>query len=214
MVKDEEVNSTEPSPARAGRKRDPSRDVAILDATIEVLAEAGYAGLTVERVAAVAGAGKATVYRRWPTKTDLVLDAITRLDAGSLDPATLTDTGSLRGDLHALLSPHGDGDDGRRLRIMASLTSLLAEHPALGEAADQAVIGPWAAANRALIQRAIARGEIEPVGDLDTLARVVPTMAAYRVCIERRTIPSDYVASLIDGVLLPALGVKVPGRPT
>ena len=74
----------------------------------------------------------------------------------------------------------------------------------MGEAADSVVIGPWAQTNRALVPRAVDRGEIPPVRDLETLARVVPTMAAYRVSIERRRIPNDYIASLLDTVLLPA----------
>lgn len=204
-MRDRSASAADNRPIKAGRKRDPSRDVAILEATLDVLASSGYANLTVGKVATAAGAGKATVYRRWQTKTDLVLEAIARIDAQQLHVGALPDTGSLRGDLHALLKPHGRGDDERRLRIMAGLTSMLAEHPTLGEAADRAVIGPWAAVNRALILRAIERGEVEATANIDVLSRVVPTMAAYRACIERLPIPNDYIASLIDGILLPAL---------
>lgn len=198
---------SEPDRPRGGRPRDPSRDVAILDATLDVLADQGYGALTMDAVATTAGAGKATVYRRWATKADLVLEAVTRMDAGRLDPGSLPDTGSLRGDLDALLGSGDGGDAERRLRIMASLTSLLSESPALGEAADAAVIGPWAAANLVLIRRAIERGEIAPVGDPELLARIVPTLVAYRVCIQRLPIPNDFVATVIEQVLLPALGV-------
>lgn len=198
---------TNPPPGRAGRRRDPSRDVAILDAALDVLAEAGYAGLTMDAVAAAAGAGKATVYRRWDSKPALVLDAIRRLDAGVGDPAALPDTGSLRDDLAAVLARNDGSGDARRLRVMAGLTSMLAEHPALADAADAAIIEPWAAVNRVLIERAVARREIAAPLDIDALARLVPTMAAYRVCIQRKPIPNDYVASLIDAVLLPALGL-------
>lgn len=201
------MENADRQPARVGRKRDPSRDVAILDATLTVLADRGYAGLTIDLVAATAGAGKATVYRRWPAKADLVLDAVAHLDAGRTAPGVLPDTGTLRGDLHALLDRGNADRDERRMRIMAGLTSMIAEHPALGEAADTAVVGPWATANAALIRRAVERGEVSPRADVDTLARVVPTMVAYRACIQRLPIPDGYVASLIDRVLLPALGV-------
>ena len=67
---------TESEPAPPGRKRDPSRDAALLDATLEVLAEVGAEGLTMDLVAARAGAGKATIYRRWTSKTELILDAV------------------------------------------------------------------------------------------------------------------------------------------
>ncbi|MEG3632407.1 TetR/AcrR family transcriptional regulator [Micromonospora palythoicola] len=192
-------------PARVGRKRDPSRDVAILDATLDVLAEAGFRNLTIGMVAAAAGAGKATVYRRWPTKADLVLDAVSRLD-NQLGPGALPDTGTLRGDLHALLDS-SDGVDSRRFRIMAGLTSMLADHPGLGEAVDKAIIEPWATANLLLIQRAVARGEAAADADAAGLARVVPTMAAYRACVQRRPIPNAYIEGLIDHILLPALAI-------
>ena len=64
------------APAKLGRKRDHTRDPEILDATIDVLAECGYDGLTVDMVAARAKAGKATLYRRWPSNAELVMDAL------------------------------------------------------------------------------------------------------------------------------------------
>ena len=67
-------------PPQLGRKRDPSRDAKILEATLDVLAEVGAAGLTMDAVAARAGAGKATIYRRWTSKAELAFRGMPRSD--------------------------------------------------------------------------------------------------------------------------------------
>ena len=70
---------------RLGRKRDHTRDPEILDAALDVLAETGYDGMTIDMVAARAKAGKATLYRRWSSKTELVLDAVACMKSSDLD---------------------------------------------------------------------------------------------------------------------------------
>lgn len=199
-------------PARRGRKRDHTRDIAILDAALDVLADTGYAGFTIDAVVERAGVGRATVYRRWASKEALVVDALGRLDAETVGRREPADTGSLAGDLRAELASHPEQDDDRRLRIMAGVTSLLGEHPALADAANAAVVEPWVELNRVLLRRAAARGELAPGADIETLAWVVPAMATYRVGIQRKPIPTGYVAQLLDEVLLPAAGVSARVR--
>lgn len=190
-------------PARRGRRRDPSRDAVILDAALDVLSESGYAGMTTDVVAARAGVGKATMYRRWASKADLALDAVARLNAQSADFADLPDTGSLAGDLHAVLGSGTEADDDRRLRIMVGLTPMLAEDARLAEAISE----PWTTANTVFLRRAIDRGEIAADIDVETLAALIPTLATFRACIQRQPIPPEYIAKLIETVLLPALGL-------
>ena len=192
---------------RPGPKPDHSRDAVILDAALEVLAEAGYAGMTVDMVAARAKAGKATVYRRWDSKAQLVLDAIARLDLARPPADQLPDTGSLAGDFRALTVSFGTEDEARRLRVMAGLVSMLADDEGLADRANAAVVEPWVEVNRVLLRRAIARHEISSTTDVETLAWVVPAMATYRVCVQRKPIQTGYVAGLIDTVLLPAVGL-------
>ena len=86
-----------------GRKRDHTRDPEILDAALDVLAETGYDGMTIDMVAARAKAGKATLYRRWASKPELVLDAVACMKAKDLELDALPDTGTLRGDLVAMV---------------------------------------------------------------------------------------------------------------
>src|SRR3954467_1290919 len=97
---------TDGAPRKLGRRRDHTRDAEILDAALEVLAETGYDGMTIDMVAARAKAGKATLYRRWASKSDLVIDAVGCMKKGVYDLDNLPDTGSLRGDLLALIKPH------------------------------------------------------------------------------------------------------------
>src|ERR687883_1813354 len=92
--------SEAPRSPRGGRPRDPSRDSVIRAAILRLLAEVGYGNLTMDAVASEAGVGKATIYRRWRTKQDLVVDTISDLTRAE---ATAPDTGSLEGDLRALL---------------------------------------------------------------------------------------------------------------
>ena len=192
---------------KLGRKRDLTRDPAILDAALEVLAETGYDGMTIDMVAARAKAGKATLYRRWPSKAELVFDAIACMKQGEIDFDQLPDTGTLRGDLIAMIKAPTIKDAEKKLKIMAGLVSMLAKHPDLAEAANTVIVEPRARVNRLLMRRALERGEISPDCDIESLALVTPSMVSYRVLILRKPVTRDYLISLIDGVVLPACGV-------
>jgi len=193
---------------RLGRRRDPSRDTDILEAAIDVLAEVGYEGMTVEMVAARAKAGKATLYRRWPSKADLVLDAVACLKGPALDPALLPDTGTLRGDLVALIQPPNLRDADRKTRIMSGIVSLVSQDPGFAEAARRALVEPRIQANRILLERAVARGEISAELDLDLIARISPSMVVYRTLMLGEPIDRAFLERVIDRVVLPAAGVR------
>ena len=216
MLSNTDVQSEPSEPSRLGRKRDHTRDAAILDAALEVLGEVGYEGMTMDMVATRAKAGKATVYRRWTSKPELVLDAIARMKRVQVDLDRLPDTGSLRGDLVALAKQEPAEDAERRLKVMGGLASLAAHDLGLGQAGGAAVIEPWIEANRLLISRAIDRGEFSPGIDVEVLCRVVPSMGGYRALVERKPFNGDFFIELIDKILLPALrgtGTKEDGSP-
>jgi AcrR family transcriptional regulator len=190
--------------SRRGRKRDPTRDAVILDATLAVLAELGYDGMTIDLVAARAGSARATVYRRWPTKAELVLGAVARLSRADVDHGELPDTGSLRGDMTAMILPLSDEEHQVRIQAMAALLSLQKDDAHLAEAAKRAGIGPWIEVNRVLMQRAIERGEFPAPNDLDTLAEVIPMLCVARA-VQQLPITREFSLALIDAVILPAL---------
>ncbi len=195
-------------PKRLGRRRDDTRDDDILDAALDVLAEAGYGGMTMDMVAIRAKAGKATVYRRWRSKADLILDAVGRMKRRQVDFAHLPDTGTLRGDLLALFKPQSSAEGERKIRIMAGLASLLAQQQSLADAANAVMVEPWAQAHYALMQRALDRGEIPRTSDIATTSQVLPSMAAYRALVQRKEFDRVFLLSLVDGVILPALGIN------
>lgn len=191
-------------PARAGRKRDHSRDSAILEATLAVLAESGYDGLTVDKVAARTGAARATVYRRWPTKADLVLAAVERLSRVDVDLDHLPDTGGLREDLVSMILTQTDEEQQFRMRVMAGVASLsFTEEPRLADAATGAGVGPWIGAIEALMTRAVHRGEFPPA-DVSALAQVIPMMCLSRA-VAQQPITREFSLTMIDGVVIPAM---------
>lgn len=195
---------------KLGRKRDPSRDQDILDAALDVLVESGYDGMTVDMVAARAKAGKATLYRRWPSKGELVLDAVACMKANEVDLDALPDTGTLRGDLVAMIRPPSIRDAERKLRVMSGIASMLSDNPALADAAHAALVEPRAAINRVFFERAIARGEIPADVDVEKLCLIGPALVAYSVIMLQRPVDREFLVSNIDKVILPAAGVRPP----
>jgi AcrR family transcriptional regulator len=207
MTQADQVDGAAEHAPRPGRRRDHTRDPEILDAALEVLAETGYDGMTIDMVAARAKAGKATVYRRWSSKAELVIDAVACMKKNDIDFEHLPDTGTLRGDLMAMIRPHAIEDGERKLQVMAGLLSMLSRDPGLAEAVNTAIVEPRAALNRILMRRAVDRGEISPDCDIEALSLITPSMAAYRVMILRKPVDRTFLISLIDGVLLPAVGL-------
>lgn len=197
--------------SRGGRKRDASRDTAILDAAIDTLGEVGFERMTMDMVAVRAGAGKATVYRRWPSKEALVLDAVAQMKRHLVDLDRLPDTGTFRGDMLALFQPEAVAETERKLRAMAGLATLLTFDASLSDAASDALVSPWVDANRALMERAIARGEAAPDAPVATLATVLPSLGVFRSLIQRRPFDLAFLTVMLDDALLPALGIRRVG---
>jgi AcrR family transcriptional regulator len=193
---------------RLGRKRDHTRDPEILDAALAVLSESGYEAMTMDMVATRAKAGKATLYRRWPSKAELVIEAVACMKLGMSSLETAPDTGTLRGDLVALIRPHSMEESERKMQVMGGLVSMLSRDPQLADAVNEAITEPRARLNRMLIERAIARGEVRADADIDTIAHIAPSMTAYRALVQRKPVDREFLIGLIDGVVLPALGIS------
>ena len=193
---------------RLGRKRDLTRDPEILEAALDVLAETGFERMTIDEVATLARAGKATLYRRWPSKSELVIDAVACMKRGAYDPSSLPDTGTLRGDLVAMIKEPSIADAQRKMQVMAGIVSMLSRSPELADVAEEALVAPRREANRLLIQRAIARGEVSDAVDADLIASVGSAMVAQRMLIERKPVTRAFLLSIIDSIVLPALGLR------
>lgn len=193
--------------AKLGRKRDHTRDPEILEAAIAVLSESGYEAMTMDMVATRAKAGKATLYRRWPSKAELVIEAVACMKQGMNAVENAPDTGTLRGDLVGLIRPHSLEDSERKMQVMGGLVSMLSRDPQLADAVNEAITEPRARLNRLLMERAAARGEISADADLDTISHIAPSMTAYRTLVQRKPVDRAFLIGLIDGVVLPALGL-------
>jgi AcrR family transcriptional regulator len=169
-----------PRPSRGGRPRDPSRDGVIRAAILRLLAEVGYGSLTMDAVASEAGVGKATIYRRWASKEELVRDAIVFLH----DDFETPDTGSLRGDYEALaIAVRASASRGGAATLMPRLLVDAAGDPELHAIFRANLVEPRRAALRSVLERAIARGEIRGDVDLELMIDLFAGPAVYRMLI-------------------------------
>ena len=185
------MSSPEPG-ATAGRPRSEEAHQAILDATLELLQEVGFSALTVEGVASRARVGKATIYRRWPSKLPLVVEAF-----GQLPSLAEVDTGSLEDDLSGMLTGYLELFHSTPLAaILPSLAGERAHNPALGELFDPVMRGRRQPLTRAF-ERAIARGELPAGLDIDLAADLVVGPIAVRLFFTGARVQPEMVAPMV-----------------
>ena len=192
-------------PGRGGRPRDPSRDGAIRSAILAVLAESGYAGLTMDAVAATAGVGKATIYRRWRTKSDLVADAIADLSASSI---SVPDTGSLEGDLRVLLHGLVSALNGPLGAATLSLLSALPHEPSLRKAFQGGPLEVWSSTYRQVWQRAVERGEVDDSVRGTAVSSSASAPILQRWLLSGQPVSEAYADEVLSQVVLPLLAVR------
>lgn len=158
-TKHQATGDTAGAPRGPGRPRDARHDQAILDATLAILLEQGYRGVTIEGVAARAGVGRPTIYRRWPSKPAVVVAALVQSNRLAL-PAP--DTGSLRNDLIAVQRHQVErmnAPDARR--VTAGLIADLADDPDLADTYVSQFLAPRRASVWQVLQRGVDRGEFD-----------------------------------------------------
>src|SRR6201987_4445266 len=141
---------------RPGRPRSEQAEQAIIEATLDLFAEQGFEGVCVEAVAARAGVGKATIYRRWPNKEELLLAALSSMKSPFPEP-----TGHVRDDLVAQLAVMcEDRADPRKARRYALLLGEGQKYPRLMKRYKETVVAPRHDAIREVIRHGIATGEL------------------------------------------------------
>ncbi|HEX8627416.1 MAG TPA: TetR/AcrR family transcriptional regulator [Catenuloplanes sp.] len=167
---------------------------AIRDATVAELAAGGYGRLSIEAVARRAGVGKTAVYRRWASKLDMVLEIVTPL-AGTV--TDLPDTGSLRGDLEALLTVAA-----KALRhplagqIVPDLLAEAARNPAIAGTLEKALRDNQRGIGTVLVARASARGELAAGTDPERVVDLVVGPLYWRLAVARAPLPRGYLHEL------------------
>jgi AcrR family transcriptional regulator len=199
-----ELSATEPAPR--GRPRSERSHRAILDAANELLEERGFVDLTIDEVALRAGAGKATIYRRWPTKGMLAFEAFS---ADFLSRQALPDTGSLRGDLLAALRGWIRTVKGTVTgRTLVGLIAEVQRDPELAEIWKERFIVPVRARHRVLIDRAVERGEIAADVDPELVLDLTYGAAYHRLLQSHLPLTDRFAQAVVDAVIA---GVR-PGQ--
>jgi AcrR family transcriptional regulator len=195
--------SMDREPVRPRRRAGRALAAAILDAAIAEIDELGYANFSMERVAERARASKASLYRRWPTKMALVVDAVYHTLP---DPAGLTDTGTLRGDLLAVLRTAGDQLSGPAGRAMRGVLGDVLRDPARAGEFRARARGNSAAMIDTALRRAQRRGEL----DADTVTRrqreAGPALLRFHFLTNDGPVPDDVIVEIVDEVMLPLIG--------
>lgn len=190
--------------SRATRRRGDSLTEAIYLTTLRELADNGFDKLSFDKIAASAGTGKASLYRRWSTPAELVLDALTDPVSGFGEPAEPR-TGSLRGDLVYLLNslartvgeqPHG--------RAFLPLITQRPRHPELYASVRRLVIEPRRQQIMDILQAAAERGEIDPTVITPLVAAVGPSLVISALMDHDRVSRTE-VAGIVDQVLIPLI---------
>jgi AcrR family transcriptional regulator len=185
--------------AQRGRPRSLEADRAILAATLDLLASRGLAAMSIEEIAARAGVGKATIYRRWPSKGLLALDAF----VGSFQAQQpLPDTGTLRGDLIAALTAWVEAVT--QTSIGPMLTGLIAEaqhDPSLRAAWRERVLEPLRSQHRVMLDRAVTRGEIPATVDQEIVLDLFFGAAQHRLLLGHLPLTDDFIQTVVDVIL-------------
>jgi AcrR family transcriptional regulator len=188
------------SAARApGRPRDPQVDRAILTATLELLGEDGFDGLSIEAVAARAGVGKTTVYRRWPSKIPLVVDALTAMKAPTVSavPDDMPTREALVRAMAGFTKPH----EGSAARVLAGLVDAMSRNEELAEAVRTVLVAERERGLVAVIERGKARGEIRADVDARVMVDLLGGPVVLRRLITGQPVNQRLAHTIVDLVL-------------
>lgn len=190
-------------PARGQGRLDRSLDASILDAALAGVAEQGYDRLSMDDIASRAGVGKAAIYRRWPSKAVVVADAIAhwRRRLGPLEPPN---NGSLRGDIEALIAAVPELNDAElhTIQVIVGVATAAMHNPVLAAALDDLVLSAPRHVVRAVLDQAVARGEIPAGRDLSLIPDVALGLNVLRV-MTGKPIDRVYVRRVLEDVILP-----------
>ena len=196
------LDGDEPRVFTRGRPRDASRDDALRQAAIAVMAEVGYRALTMDAVAARARAGKATIYRRWDSKLDLVIDSCNQLVSEHISEP---DTGSLRGDLREFLMAFAKFLSGPSGKAAQALVGELPHEPELAEAFRSTFLMSQRDTLKRILERATGRGEVSDEAPKGMLIELSGAALTYRLMITGDPLDEAFVDKFLSTVLMPLL---------
>jgi AcrR family transcriptional regulator len=187
----------------ARRPRGEVREEAILDAALELVAEAGFDRATVGAIARRAGASKATIYRRWPGKSELVADAIRRRAKPAFP--SLPDTGTLRGDLLAVVELIHQVMTSEPGMVFFGLLVAMRTDPVLADLVRAQLFQQRLPRDDNPVSRAVARGELRPGVDPSLVPRVAVPVINANLMLTGGRLSESFLPGLVDDILIPLL---------
>ncbi len=199
----------EPEPlgeAARHRKRGATLESAVRDAVVAELADVGYAAFTIESVAARAQTGKASIYRRWPTKQDLVIDAFCAMIGDSHDVADgFANSDVSTRDLLVQIG-HGVLDVSRTAgEAFRAVACEVTRDPELAELVERRVHCPKRAMLVAVLRRGVERGEVRPEAACELFAEMLPAVLMHQMVLMNRPADKDLVVDVVDRLVMPLL---------
>jgi AcrR family transcriptional regulator len=193
-----DVPTSQDQVRRAGRPRSEQADRAIIEAALDEFAESGAEGLCIEKVAAKAGVGKATIYRRWPGKEDLLLDALAALKL----PLPAPKGESVRDDLVLLLDAmRSEAVDPRQVRQFALLLGEGDRYPRLLDRYVEAVVEPRRDVFRTVLRRGMATGELREETNIELAVDLLTGAVLARARLGHERAERGYARRLVDELL-------------
>lgn len=193
------IPGARPTVPRRGRPRSQAAHEAILDAAIALVRELGYDAVTIEAIAARAGVGKATMYRRWSGKETVVAEAIQRV---MRDAMRVPDTGTTEGDVRVLMRvAQAMYADPATPMLLSGLVAAMARSATIGGAVRGSFVANWRNAMRAVLLRGTTRGDIAPGIDLDLALDLLSGPTFHRALIGDGAIDDTFVRGVIEVVL-------------
>ena len=195
---------------RQGRRRGTELEQAILDAAWEQLTAEGYEHFTIDTVAARARTSKPVLYRRWKTREDLLRATVRH--RGAVDPPSLPDTGTLRGDLLALLT-HANTT---RNPMAALVSSMLGSYynqasPTPAELRD-AFLSQRGSAVEKVVNRAVERGEIDPARLTPRIINLPFDLFRNEMLMTLKPVPDHVLRQIVDDIFIPLVTASGPAR--
>jgi AcrR family transcriptional regulator len=192
-------------PVTNQRRRGDVLEQAIFHAVLEQLNAVGYSGVTMEGVAAAARTGKASLYRRWPNKQELVVDALNHLLPPFADPP---DTGDVRADIAAVFDQLLAVINSCFGRAMLRLVGEFAREPEFSQVVQARVLAPRKAVMLQVLNRAAARGQIAPEATRPVIAEAGPALIIHRLVCAGPPVEAAFAQDVLDRVVMPLLNPK------
>ncbi|WIM88506.1 TetR/AcrR family transcriptional regulator [Candidatus Mycobacterium wuenschmannii] len=195
------------------RRRGAALETALLDAAWAELAERGYDDLTIDAVATRAGTSRAVLYRRWPGKHELMLAAL--VHQARAEPVAIPDTGSLRGDVIAVMHEANKVRPRLVAQLLTRLGGFYADASTNLAELSAYVLGGRNAVTDELIGRAVERGEVEPGQISGRVARLPIDLFRHELLMTLQPVADEVIEEIVDGIFLPLVRLGADDqRPT